>query len=103
VRLDHSYGQSALYLLNNYWIALWMSRGKQTRPRESGRFPRKRPAVLRPRRQSGLERTKPIVRSKMEDLRHVTPATRLTRRAKSALFARNLIEVGFADPKMSHQ
>src|SRR5262245_61114799 len=50
VRLDHSYGQSALYLLNNYWIALWMRRGKQTRPRESGRSPRKRPAVLRPRR-----------------------------------------------------
>jgi hypothetical protein len=35
VRLDHSYGQSALYLLNNYWIAFWMSRGKQTRLRES--------------------------------------------------------------------
>jgi hypothetical protein len=46
----------------------------------------------------------------MEDLRHVTPATRLTRRPKSALFARNLIEVGFAHttefefrPKTSHQ
>jgi hypothetical protein len=46
----------------------------------------------------------------MEDLRHVTPATRLTRRAKSALFARKLIEVGFAHttefefrPKTSHQ
>ena len=75
MRLDHCYGQSALYLLKNYWIALRVSRGKQTRPRKSWVWS-PRPAVLRARRQPELEGTKPIVRSKMEDLRHVRPQRR---------------------------